>query len=271
MTTPDDPFPTKSHRPRRRVRRRRRRALFGAGAGLILLGAAGAYWFTYDSTTTPAAKRAPITTTTTGAPVAAVAVAATTKVPELVAYAGPEAAGEPVTKLSAVTEYGLPRTVLVLEQQPGWLKTLLPIRPNGATGWVRDSDVTLSTTTLRIEISLTNKYLVLMDGNQKVIESVVAIGTDETPTPPGLYYVTDPVDLTTRPDGAYGAYALGMSGYSEVLLEFQGGPGQLAVHGTANPDDLGKKISNGCIRVPNDKMLEIAKLVPLGTPIVVTA
>jgi lipoprotein-anchoring transpeptidase ErfK/SrfK len=192
-------------------------------------------------------------------------------VPELVAYQGPEASGDPVTTLSAVTEYGLPRTLLVVEQQPGWLKALLPIRPNGATGWVRESDVALTTTTLRIEINLSNRYLAFYDGFTKILDTAVGIGKDATPTPPGTYYVTDPVDLTSRPNGAYGAFALGISGFSEVLMTFQGGPGQLAVHGTPNPGDLGQKVSNGCIRVPNDKILEIAKRVPLGTPVVITA
>ena len=136
---------------------------------------------------------------------------------------------------------------------------------------MQEADVTLSSTTVRLEIDLQNRYLRLLDGEQLVLDSAVGIGRDETPTPPGTYYITDPVDLTARPDGAYGAYALGISGYSEVLLTFMGGPGQLAVHGTGNLSDLGQKVSNGCIRIPNDKILEIAKRIPLGAPVIITA
>jgi lipoprotein-anchoring transpeptidase ErfK/SrfK len=96
------------------------------------------------------------------------------------------------------------------------------------------------------------------------------IGAPRTPTPLGTFFITDPVDLKSNPNGAYGAYALGLSGYSEVLFEFAGGPGQIAVHGTNNPSQVGQDISNGCIRVPNDIILQIADQAPLGTPVIIT-
>ena len=74
----------------------------------------------------------------------------------------------------------------------------------------------------------------------------------------GTFYITDPVDLRSSPGGAYGAYALGLSG-------------QIAIHGTNNPELVGRNISNGCVRVPNDAILEIAKQAPLGTPVVISA
>jgi len=66
------------------------------------------------------------------------------------------------------------------------------------------------------------------------------------------------------------AYALGLSGYSEVLFSFNGGPGQIAVHGTNNPSQVGQNISNGCVRVPNDVIVQIADQAPLGTPVIIT-
>jgi lipoprotein-anchoring transpeptidase ErfK/SrfK len=99
----------------------------------------------------------------------------------------------------------------------------------------------------------------------------VAVGKPETPTPLGKFYVTDPVDLQSRPNGAYGAYALGLSAYSEVLKTFNGGPGQIAIHGNGQPDTIGHDVSNGCIRVVNDQILAIAKAVPLGTPVTIEA
>ncbi len=100
----------------------------------------------------------------------------------------------------------------------------------------------------------------------------VAIGKSETPTPLGRFYITDPVDLQSRPNGAYGAYALGLSAYSEVLKTFQGGPGQIAIHGGAWESMLGTDVSNGCIRMLNDSILAIvAQQVPLGTPVTIEA
>jgi lipoprotein-anchoring transpeptidase ErfK/SrfK len=138
-------------------------------------------------------------------------------------------------------------------------------------GWVREADVTPGSTTYAIKISLSEHKLTLTESDNLVLEAPIVIGKAETPTPPGKYYITDPVDLQSRPNGAYGAYALGISGYSEVLKTFNGGPGQLAVHGGAWDGQLGTDVSNGCIRVLNDVILQIAGVTPLGTPVEIVA
>ena len=245
---------------RGRVSRRTAGIAFAVVVGVAAAAGAGVWLLSYDDSATSAPTLGPTTTTATAAPVTtAGSLIATTKVPTLAAYTEPNEASTVVTELTNVTEYGLPRTLLVTEQQPGWLKTLLPIRPNGSTGWIREADVALSSTTLRVEIDLTRKYLEMFDGDTRVLETAVAIGKDETPTPPGIYYITDPVDLQSKPTGTYGAYALGISGFSDVLTSFRGGPGQLAVHGTGNESDIGQRISNGCIRIPNRFIVEMAK------------
>jgi lipoprotein-anchoring transpeptidase ErfK/SrfK len=174
-----------------------------------------------------------------------------------------------VTTLGARTDYGLPRTLLVTDQQPGWLHVLLPMRPNDSTGWIPAADVTLGTTTYSIKVDLVAHQLTVLDGNQVVLQSPTVIGTPSTPTPHGTFYVTDPVDLRSHPNGSYGAFALGLSGYSEVLMHFNGGPGQIAIHGTNQVDLLGQDRSNGCVRVPNDVIVRIAQTVPLGTPVTI--
>jgi lipoprotein-anchoring transpeptidase ErfK/SrfK len=239
---------------------------------VLALGGFAAWALSHDDTVTAAPEKsvkAVPTTAPSGAPPPA--IVATTKVPELVAYSQPDAAAAVVSKFPATTYYGLPTTLLVTDQQTGWLKALLPTQPNGTTGWVRDTDVTLSQTTMYMQVSLSSRYLVLYDGVNKLFDTGVGIGKDETPTPLGIFYVTDPVDLTAKPNGAYGAYALGLSGFSDVLKSFDGGPPQIAVHGDTVEADVGQKVSNGCIRVPNPAILEIAKRVPLGTPVIVSA
>ena len=110
----------------------------------------------------------------------------------------------------------------------------------------------------------------MYDGLDVVLQTPTVIGTPATPTPTGTYYVTDPVDLRSRPNGAYGAFALGLSGYSEVLMHFNGGPGQIAIHGTTATSLLGQDRSNGCVRVANDVILQIAQHVVLGTPVTIS-
>jgi lipoprotein-anchoring transpeptidase ErfK/SrfK len=103
------------------------------------------------------------------------------------------------------------------------------------------------------------------------MESGAVMGSPETPTPTGRFFVTDPVDLRADPEGPYGAFAYGLSGYSDVLFEFAGGPGQLALHGTNQPDQMGQDISNGCVRIPNDIVLQLVERLPLGTPVEIVA
>ncbi len=68
-----------------------------------------------------------------------------------------------------------------------------------------------------------------------------------------------------------GAYAIGLSGYSDTLTSFAGGPPQVAIHGTNQPQLLGTAASHGCVRVANDAIVEIAGLVGLGTPVYIQA
>jgi lipoprotein-anchoring transpeptidase ErfK/SrfK len=124
---------------------------------------------------------------------------------------------------------------------------------------------------MSVLIDLSDRSLSLSDGTTGILSAKVGIGKPQTPTPLGTFYVTDPVDLTAKPNGAYGAFALGLSGYSEVLTSFRGGPGQIAIHGTSNASDLGNEVSNGCIRVINDQVVPLAQQLPLGTPVTIVA
>ena len=56
-----------------------------------------------------------------------------------------------------------------------------------------------------------------------------------------------------------------------MLTSFDGGPGQVAVHGTDDAAQVGQSISNGCVRIPNPDILQIAAVAPLGTPVIINA
>ena len=274
-STPSDP--SRSERAARRAHRRRVRAAVATGivAVLVVAGVVGWALLRDDAKAVPKWRVAAPTTTTpaTTAPKPQPAVTATQKVPQLTAYQDAVETSPAVTKLSDKTEYNIPRTYLVTDQtsHPGWLDVLLPIRPNGASGWIKASDVTLGSTDYEIRIEVGAHKLTLLKLGQPILDSGVVVGADNTPTPPGRFYVTDPLDLHTQPNAGYGVFALGISGYSDVLTSFKGGPGQLAVHGTNNPGQVGQNISNGCVRVPNDIIEQIAAQAPLGTPVTIVA
>ncbi|MFO7591659.1 MAG: L,D-transpeptidase [Acidimicrobiia bacterium] len=256
---------------RRVARRRRRIRVAGIAALVIALGGGAFALLSGGEAAQVAAKAPPSSTTTTAEPAFTPFVTATTNGADLVAYTEPVEGAAPVKTFSALTEYGFPRTLLVTEQQEGWVQALLPMRPTGSLGWVRASDITLGSTTLEIKVSLSAHQLVLLDAGVPVLETPVAIGKEATPTTVGQFFVTDPLDLSSDPNSDYGVFAIGISGYSDVLTSFRGGDGQLAIHGGAWESQLGTGVSAGCVRVLNDTILQIAGLVPLGAPVTITA
>jgi len=96
--------------------------------------------------------------------------------------------------------------------------------------------------------------------------SLIGVGEAATPTPRGTYFITALFRLID-PYGPYGPYAFGLSGFSNVLRSFGGGPGQLAIHGTNDPGGIGSNVSHGCIHVSNPEITRLSKELPLGTPV----
>lgn len=151
-----------------------------------------------------------------------------------------------------------------------WYLVQLPGKPNDRRGWIRAEDVTVTSTDLSIHVYIKQRELEVWRGDEVVLTTRTVVGDSDTPTPIGLFYVSDALPFA-NPTGIYGAYALGLSAYSEVLDEFNGGAPQIAIHGTTQTNLLGQAVSNGCIRVPNKSVLKIADLVPVGTPVYLEA
>jgi lipoprotein-anchoring transpeptidase ErfK/SrfK len=99
-----------------------------------------------------------------------------------------------------------------------------------------------------------------------VREYPVATGTGGTPTPHGSFYLTE---LLAPSNPGYGPYAFGLSAFSDVLSSFGGGPGQIGLHGTDDAASIGNAASHGCVRMTNDDITALARLLPLGTPITI--
>ncbi|HVM41763.1 MAG TPA: L,D-transpeptidase family protein [Acidimicrobiia bacterium] len=183
--------------------------------------------------------------------------------------------GAPVAvTLGDRTELGAPTTFLVEETHVDpfgapWYRVLLPTPPNGSEGWVAGDDVTVESVSYRIEIHLSQFRLDLVRDGDVERSYPIGVGTDETPTPDGHYYVKEVIELT-RPDSAYGSHALALNGFSEVLTFWRGG-GMLGIHGTNRPDSIGTQASHGCIRMHNEHVAEVAALVVRGTPVKVFA
>lgn len=69
------------------------------------------------------------------------------------------------------------------------------------------------------------------------------------------------------PESIYGPWVFALSSYSEVIDQINGGDAVVAIHGTRNNTILGQAVSLGCIRLDNDTLRQLARLVEPGTPV----
>ncbi len=196
-------------------------------------------------------------------------IVATAQVPSVQVFAAPNS--DAVTmSLANPNEFAVPLVFRVETVQADWLKVMLPVRPNGSTGWVRAADVTTADDDWRLEVSLGAHRLTVWKGAEVIRQETVAVGMADAPTPTGDFYLTETLD-TGNPGGAYGPWAFGLSAFSDVYTSFAGGPGQIGLHGTNNPEALGGDVSHGCIRITNEAISDLAERVPPGSPISVVA
>ncbi|MEZ5266625.1 MAG: L,D-transpeptidase [Acidimicrobiales bacterium] len=188
-------------------------------------------------------------------------------VAELAVYDGATAT-VPVRTLAHPNEEGAPLVLAVLDRAGDRLQVALPVRPNGSTGWVDAADVAVRTHSFRIEIRLAERELRVFDGDEIVQLEPIGVGQEPTPTPGGSFYLYELLQ-PPDPNGPYGPYAFGLSGFSEALTTFDGGDGRLGLHGTDDPASIGTDSTHGCIRLANDAIVQLAHTVPLGTPVAI--
>jgi hypothetical protein len=183
--------------------------------------------------------------------------------------ATPTGSSRRVARLRYYTETNLPEIYPALESRKvkhiTWIKIRVPGRPNGRTGWVpRSALQRFKQVTTSLVVDRRALRAKLYDNGRKVWESRIGIGKAATPTPRGTYWIRERWRFKPA-SGAYGPFAFGTSVYS-VLTDWPLG-GIIGIHGTNAPGLLPGRVSHGCIRVPNDKILKLSRLMPTGTPL----
>ncbi|MGI9117405.1 MAG: L,D-transpeptidase [Gaiellales bacterium] len=152
-----------------------------------------------------------------------------------------------------------------------WIKVLLPNRPNGSTGWIKQDSVVVHGNPMRIRISLSQHLLQVFRKGTIVHRVGVALGAPSTPTPRGHFAIYQKVREPS--DSPLAPWALHLTAHSNVLFEFAGGPGRVAIHGARGSlwAKAGTNPSHGCIRVPDPGIGAVANLVSPGTPVDIVA
>lgn len=158
----------------------------------------------------------------------------------------------------------------VIDQRPGWLRVRLPQRPNGLTGWLRLSDVGLTSTPYRIEVDALAARLRLFDRGVKILDVPAGVGTRDHPTPTGGFYVTR---VAPPPRPGFGDVVLVTSAHSPTVTDFDSSvDASVAIHGPLDAasdaaiGSRGTRLSRACVRLhPGD--LDRLRVVPPGSPV----
>jgi hypothetical protein len=133
-----------------------------------------------------------------------------------------------------------------------WVKLRLPHRPNHAAGWVSAARLLVQPTTWRLAVSLRARALTVFRAGRRLRVISAVVGAPLTPTPRGLFSI---VHAWRSAPGAFaGSWVLGLTAHSDVLRHFEGGSGEVGIHGRGGAsllDPLGTAASHGCIRLAN--------------------
>ncbi len=190
-------------------------------------------------------------------------------------FSRPARESAPLGRLAARRPLTGARTVLpVLAERAGadklgWLRVRLPGRPNGRTGWIRRRGTVASTTAWRVVVDTSERRVTVYRRGARVRVFRAVVGKPATPTPRGEFFVEEAVQLGAGEAGA--PFALALSARSDVLQEFDGGPGQIALHGLANVGGVpGTAVSHGCVRLAGDAMHWLVVRIGPGVPVTIT-
>ena len=113
-----------------------------------------------------------------------------------------------------------------------------------------------------------DNVLVLKDGGRIVKRYTVSTGKDNS-TPVGTFKVTHKlVDPTWYKPGG-GVYPAGHK-KNEIGTRWIGiSKAGYGIHGTVEPEALGRQVSAGCVRMKNEEIEELFTLIPTGTPVII--
>lgn len=158
-----------------------------------------------------------------------------------------------------------------------WYQVRLPGRPNSHTGWITSSHTSTWVDTWHIVVSVgpntsgySSQRRVYAYHNGKLVKNWLAVtGAPGRVTPTGQFFVEENINEGYSFPG--GPFALATSARSATYSEFDGGPGQVAIHGMSGGlnSTPGTAVSHGCVRLPNNEITWLSNRILPGTPVTI--
>ena len=187
------------------------------------------------------------------------------------AHARPSARSVVVARLGVSAPEGTPNLLAVLRARTAggalWVMVRLPVLPNGTVGWVSRRSLG-SYQVVKTQLVVDRRHLraTLYQNGRSVFTAPVGVGTAVAPTPAGDFTIRS--KLTRYASPFYGPVAFGTTARSAVLTDWPDG-GFIGLHGTNQPGLIPGRISHGCIRMRNEDIVRLSRLMPVGTPLAI--
>jgi lipoprotein-anchoring transpeptidase ErfK/SrfK len=176
--------------------------------------------------------------------------------------------GAPIGMVGGSTEFGSPMMLGIVGRRGHWLAVRSSELRNTQVAWIRLSAVSTAELHTTIAIDLSRRQLVVRRRGRIVQRAQVGIGAPSTPTPIGVFTVTDKLD-GRRFSAAYGCCILPLSAHQPRLPAGWRGGDRIAIHGTNDPSTIGRAASAGCVHVRESALRVLMRTVPLGTTVAI--
>ena len=122
-----------------------------------------------------------------------------------------------------------------------------------------------------------SQNLLFLKREDKVVKTfVISTGKDNS-TPTGTFHIdrnklikptwykTGAIIPPDSPENILGSRWMGLGGVDDGGVEIEG----YGIHGTTKPNDLGKQITLGCVRMKNEDIEILFDIVPIGTEVII--
>lgn len=150
-----------------------------------------------------------------------------------------------------------------------WLRLKLAERPNNSSAWFPADRMKIRRVPWWVKVTTGRRTVTIYRNGRRVRKFRAVVGARATPTPTGLAAIYERNRQPSR-HGFIGAWSLSITSLSNVLDNYGGGPGRVAIHGRGGAsfaDPLGTARSHGCIRINNGPVTWMAGHIPKGTPV----
>jgi lipoprotein-anchoring transpeptidase ErfK/SrfK len=131
----------------------------------------------------------------------------------------------------------------------------------------------------RIHISRKERQLELVEGENLLASVPITPGSDTLPTPPGKWRI---YGITTMPSFRWDEGVLNHGVRTDQFFMLPPGPNNpvgvvwcalnrpgIGIHGTNQPETIGRAFSHGCMRVANWDVIRLVQKVTAGIPVVI--